>query len=223
MATVLWAIWETGFDFWAFTPRVALPLILMAWLYTPWVRRSLENSNSDNTPPGGDAWWKKALSKKAAGAKATGAIAIIAVGGAALLGTHQLKAQTGARHAITERGAVEGDWRHYGKSLDGSHYSTLNQINENNISQLERAWVYRSGDGPRGDDLENAFAFEATPIEIDDTLYFCTPHSNVIALNADTGEERWRFEINAVTANATTLACRGVSYHARQGANGCGA
>jgi quinoprotein glucose dehydrogenase len=215
MATLLWAVWETGFDLWAFAARIALPLVLMAWLYTPWIRRSLKVDLHDDDPIGDDSWGKKAFWKKAAAG-----IVITILGGAALLGSHQIQAQTGARHAVTERGAAEDDWRHYGNSLDGSHYSTLNQINEDNISQLERAWTYRSGDGPRSDDADGAFAFAATPIEINDTLYFCTPHSSVIALNADTGEERWRFDSGADTTNAISLVCRGVAYYARQGANG---
>ncbi|MEE8439950.1 MAG: PQQ-binding-like beta-propeller repeat protein, partial [Micropepsaceae bacterium] len=210
VATILWALWETGYDFWNAAPRVALPVILMAWLYTPWVRRSLARAGAGNEPAIDTALRKKAI----------GAIAIAFLGGAALFGTHQLQAQSGPQHAVREQGAGEGDWLHYGNSIFGSHYSTLDQINRDNISQLERAWVYRSGDGPRAGDMENAFAFQATPIEIDDTLYFCTPHSHIIALNADTGEERWRFDSGADTTNAISLVCRGVAYHARQGANG---
>ena len=210
VATILWALWETGYDFWTAAPRVALPVILMAWLYTPWVRRSLARVGSGNKPAIDTTLQKKVI----------GAIAIAFLGGAALFSTHQLQAQTGTQHAVREQGAGEGDWLHYGNSIFGSHYSTLDQINRDNISQLERAWTYRSGDGPRASDMENAFTFQATPIEIDDTLYFCTPHSHIIALNADTGEERWRFDSGADTTNVISLVCRGVAYHARQGANG---
>jgi membrane-bound PQQ-dependent dehydrogenase (glucose/quinate/shikimate family) len=210
MASVLWALWETGYDFWTAAPRVALLIVLMAWLYTPWVRRSLGRAEPDEESPNNDSSDKKAAA----------AIAITFLCGAALLGTHQLQAQTGPQHAATGRSAGEGDWRHYGNSIYGSHYSTLDQINRDNVSQLQRAWTYRSGDSPRESDLDGAFAFHATPIEIGDTLYFCTPHSSVIALNADNGQERWRFDPGADTANAFSLSCRGVAYHARQGASG---
>ncbi len=210
VATVLWALWETGYDFWPAASRIALPVILMAWLYTPWVRRSLRRPEPDEEPP----------TDNPSGQRTAAAIAVVLLGGAALLGIHQLQAQEGSRYAITEHSAEEGDWRYYGNSIYGSHYSVLDQINRDNVSQLERAWTYRSGDMPRESDRPGAFAFHATPIEIDDTLYFCTPHSSVIALNADTGEERWRFDSGADTTSAVSLSCRGVAYHARQGANG---
>ena len=55
---------------------------------------------------------------------------------------------------------------------------------------------------------------------IDNTVYICTPHNLVIALDAVTGEEKWRFDPHLKqTAKQTTqhLTCRGVSYHRRIG------
>ena len=36
--------------------------------------------------------------------------------------------------------------------------------------------------------------FELTPLKVDDSLYLCTPHDVMIALDADTGKERWRYD-----------------------------
>ncbi|MFX8731532.1 membrane-bound PQQ-dependent dehydrogenase, glucose/quinate/shikimate family, partial [Acinetobacter baumannii] len=55
---------------------------------------------------------------------------------------------------------------------------------------------------------------EATPIEIGDTLYTCSPHQIVFALDATTGKERWRFDPKIEhNKGFQHMTCRGVSYH----------
>ena len=39
--TVVWSLWEVGFDGWALMPRLLLPALLGLWLLMPWVRRGL--------------------------------------------------------------------------------------------------------------------------------------------------------------------------------------
>ena len=57
--------------------------------------------------------------------------------------------------------------------------------------------------------------YEVTPLKVDDSLYLCTPHNLVIALDAETGEERWRFDPKVPhSVNRQHLTCRGLSYHA---------
>ena len=87
-----------------------------------------------------------------------------------------------------------GDWEHYGGDDFGQRYSTLTAINRDNVGELEQAWVYRTGE--LGEDFARAdkLAFEATPILIDATLYLSTPTNIVIALDASTGKERWRYD-----------------------------
>lgn len=211
IATVLWAFWESGFDLWAVMPRVALPLLLMAWLYTPWVRRGIY-TDDDGEEAGGGSDLKKAAAL----------IGVAVIGAGAMFGAEFVKAQEDGRHGggHGERSVDEqaGDWRHYGNSLFGSRYSTLNQINEANVGELQEAWRYQTGDMPREGD-SGSFAFDATPIEIGGTLYFCTPHRSVIALNAETGEERWRFDPET-DGLVTQSACRSVAYHAGTGSDG---
>jgi quinoprotein glucose dehydrogenase len=62
-----------------------------------------------------------------------------------------------------------------------------------NVSKLKVAWTYRTGDfkGP-GDPGETTN--EVTPIKIGDTVYLCTPHANVVALDAETGRQKWKFD-----------------------------
>src|SRR6185295_3140097 len=76
-----------------------------------------------------------------------------------------------------------------------SQYSPLAQINPQNVSQLELAWTYRTGEPlvalPGGG---RPPAFEATPVYAFGLLYVGTPYGKVIALEPETGKERWSFD-----------------------------
>ncbi|MGI6456751.1 MAG: pyrroloquinoline quinone-dependent dehydrogenase [bacterium] len=106
----------------------------------------------------------------------------------------------------------DGEWGYYSRVLDGTRYSPLEQITRGNVRNLERAWVYRTGDIAEG----NAHYFECTPLMIDNTLYIITTFSRLIALDAVTGEEKWGFQPEPPLAHRETgaggLASRGVSY-----------
>src|SRR4051812_8456611 len=39
--TLLWAVWEVGFDWWQLGPRGGVIIIIGIWLLTPWVREKL--------------------------------------------------------------------------------------------------------------------------------------------------------------------------------------
>src|SRR3546814_10319675 len=104
---------------------------------------------------------------------------------------------------------VGADWPAYGGTDGAQRYSPLNQINRSNAARLERAWVYRTGDIPEED-----WGAETTPLKIGDTLYLCSARNVLIALDAVTGEERWRFDPKVPDdAIPYTAACRGVSYY----------
>ena len=76
----------------------------------------------------------------------------------------------------------------------GAHHSPLTDITVHNVASLEVAWTYRTGDVSDGQAALAGTAFEATPIVVDGTLYVSTPLSRVIALDAETGRERWVFD-----------------------------
>ena len=82
-----------------------------------------------------------------------------------------------------------GDWPAYGHDPGGSRYSPLARITRANVRDLRVAWVYRTGDL-----LPGRSRFEATPLEVDGTLYLATPLGTVIALDAARGTERWRYD-----------------------------
>ncbi|HEY7377530.1 MAG TPA: hypothetical protein VH542_02485, partial [Steroidobacteraceae bacterium] len=86
------------------------------------------------------------------------------------------------------------DWEHYGGDDFGQRYSTLTEIDRDNVGKLAPAWTYRTGELGEGFARLDKLAFEATPILIDTTLYLSTPTNIVIALDASTGRERWRYD-----------------------------
>jgi quinoprotein glucose dehydrogenase len=67
-------------------------------------------------------------------------------------------------------------------------------ITRDNVSRLEVAWTYRTGETEPRFATTRAAAFEATPIVVDGTMYIGTPLGRVIALDAATGQERWVFD-----------------------------
>jgi quinoprotein glucose dehydrogenase len=86
------------------------------------------------------------------------------------------------------------DWAHYGGDEFGQRYSTLSEIDRGNVTELEEAWIQRTGELGEGFASAHKMAFEATPILIDATLYLTTPTNILIALDGASGEERWRFD-----------------------------
>jgi quinoprotein glucose dehydrogenase len=105
------------------------------------------------------------------------------------------------------------NWLDYGNSRGGDRFSPLTQITPDNVRHLEIAWVYHTGDVSDGrGDVESTTAFEATPILVDGTLFFCTPFNRVVALDPETGAERWTYdpEIDLSGGYANQLVCRGV-------------
>jgi quinoprotein glucose dehydrogenase len=103
-------------------------------------------------------------------------------------------------------------WSHYGGDEGGSRFSPLTQINTDNVGALQIAWTYHSGDLENLPSPLNLPAFETTPILAGDTLYLCSPLNKIIALNAETGVERWHYAVNPDTRNTYLVTCRGVTY-----------
>lgn len=116
-------------------------------------------------------------------------ILIILVGGLALLYFYN-----------TSRESTD-DWAEYLGGPDRNHYSSLTQIDSNNVDQLEVAWEYHSGDSGQ---------VQCNPIIVDGVLYGVTASVNVFALDAATGKEIWRVRDTASAKWYGTL--RGVTY-----------
>jgi quinoprotein glucose dehydrogenase len=95
----------------------------------------------------------------------------------------------GARRDFTE----SGEWPSYGNDAGGTRYSTLTQIDRGNVANLRIAWTYRTGE-VGGVPPYSHTAFEATPLMVDGTLFLSTPYDRVVALDPETGAERWRYD-----------------------------
>lgn len=114
------------------------------------------------------------------------------------------------------------NWPAYGGAAGGGHYSESAQITRENVTGLEVAWTHRSGDFRPGlqslteevsrDSMKRRpTAFAATPIVVEDTLYYCTPFNRVFALDPATGKELWVYDPGVNMSNEIISNCRGVS------------
>jgi quinoprotein glucose dehydrogenase len=86
------------------------------------------------------------------------------------------------------------DWPFYGHDAGGMRFSPLAQINRDNVSQLKVAWTFHTGDISDGRGKRKRSGFETTPILLDGTLYLTTPFNRVIALEPETGKQRWAYD-----------------------------
>ena len=79
-------------------------------------------------------------------------------------------------------------YRDWSRSLGGptsNRFSTLDQITPENVTRLEVAWTYRSKDG--------AGNLQSNPIVVDGVMFAPTAGHAIVALDAATGIERWRY------------------------------
>jgi len=106
-------------------------------------------------------------------------------------------------------------WPEYGGDKGGLRYSPLDEITPENVADLEVVWSYRHGDVSDGRGGLARTSFQVTPIVVGELLYLCTGFMRVIALDAETGEERWSFDpaLRARQAEGPyPLTCRGVTH-----------
>ena len=76
------------------------------------------------------------------------------------------------------------DWPLHGNDYSNQRYSELVQINTGNVAALKPVWTYHTG-------MQGSF--QAGPIVVDGVMYLTTPFNDVIALDAATGAEHWRY------------------------------
>jgi quinoprotein glucose dehydrogenase len=127
------------------------------------------------------------------------------------MGTEHSLVQSSQQRRSTR--APASDWAATGRDAGGSRYSPLTEINRENVGQLREAWTYRTGDFSDGKRARSTSAFQVTPLMVDGTLYLSTPFNRVIALDPETGQERWTYDpkIDLTKGYDNQLNSRGVS------------
>ncbi len=90
----------------------------------------------------------------------------------------------------------------------GAKYSPLNQINRDNVADLALAWEYHTGEVAPAGTTDSLIAFEDQPSLIEGNLVVCTPSRRLIALDPQTGEERWVYDPKARKTGMQK--CRGI-------------
>ena len=80
--------------------------------------------------------------------------------------------------------AASADWLIYGHAYDNQRFSALDQINRQTVARLAPRWIYQTG--------INA-TFQATPLVADGVMYLTTPRNHVVAIDAASGVEIWRY------------------------------
>ncbi len=119
------------------------------------------------------------------------------------------KLMTSAVMLATAQLAAASDWGVYGGDTGNTRYSSAKQINTSNVSNLQVKWALQLGSNR---------SQESTPILVGDTLYVTSSFGpkNVFAVNAKTGEVKWRYSPE-LPKNVDQFACcdvnsRGVTY-----------
>ncbi|MCM5555929.1 membrane-bound PQQ-dependent dehydrogenase, glucose/quinate/shikimate family [Pleomorphomonas sp. NRK KF1] len=203
-ATLIWAVWETGFDGWALVPRVVAPTVLLLFVVAtiPVLTPRLGN-------------WRSALVADAVIVVLVAAIALILPNPHTTTYAGALP-PAGPANAMSDPSLwhAGADWPTYGGSNSARRYSPLDQITPDNAGELQRVWSIHTGDLPQSSFAEGKYGAETTPLKVGNALYLCTPKNILISLDAATGKERWRYDPRVSDDWIPyTAACRGVTYY----------
>ncbi|MCO7519754.1 MULTISPECIES: glucose/quinate/shikimate family membrane-bound PQQ-dependent dehydrogenase [unclassified Pseudomonas] len=191
LGTLAWALADTGLVFWPLFSRLfmftAIGLVV-ALAYPQLVRRQARAAYA------------------VAGVLAVG----LAIAAGNMFVAHPSVAANGKGPGLTPvaPGKAQQNWAHYGNSEGGSRFAALDQINRGNVDKLQVAWTYHTGDVAISDG--NGAEDQLTPLQVGDKVFICTPHNNLIALDADSGRELWKNPINA--QSKVWQRCRGMAY-----------
>ncbi len=99
------------------------------------------------------------------------------------------------------------NWESVGGDRGGMRYSTLDQINRSNVSSLEEAWIYHTGELVDG----KGKTIECTPLIVDGKMFLTTAERRVVSLDGATGKVLWEFDPKSYGPLAGPLASGGVN------------
>jgi quinoprotein glucose dehydrogenase len=95
---------------------------------------------------------------------------------------------------LRAQSAASQEWPVYGGDAGATRFSPLSEIHRNNVAQLSVAWTWRPGETALEEFGTEPGTFQNTPLMIDDVLYVSTPYNRVVALEASSGKELWRYD-----------------------------
>ena len=130
LCTIVWGVWEAGFDFWALTPRLDVLVVFGIWLLLPFVYRTLDASG-------------KPMALALGGTLVVSGLVLVY---AAFNDPQQINGILSANAATSATPAASGtaaDWPAYGRTQHGTRYSPLKQITADNVKDLQVLHVVR--------------------------------------------------------------------------------
>jgi quinate dehydrogenase (quinone) len=189
--TVIWSLWEVGLDFWGLFARLFAPALL-ALPVTLVLLKDIGQSGPARRAP----------VYCTLGFVVTSIAAVLI---SAIYPHGVIHGKAPPLRAMSSS-VVSSDWPAYGRTLAGTRFSPISEINPTNVGRLAVAWQFRTGAVHTADSED-----QNTPIEVDDTVFICTPSDVVFALDADTGRQIWKFDPKVPVS--VWPRCRGVSYY----------
>ena len=102
--------------------------------------------------------------------------------------------------------SAHAQWSSYGGDPGSTKYAPLDQIDADNFTQLEVAWIWESPDNQmvRANRRLTPISYKSTPVIDDGVLYVSTSLGQVAAIDALTGEQIWRFDSETWKAGRPT-------------------
>ncbi|MCZ6805161.1 MAG: PQQ-binding-like beta-propeller repeat protein [Proteobacteria bacterium] len=87
--------------------------------------------------------------------------------------------------SCADKNQDDGEWSLYGREYNNQRFSPLTQINRDNVSKLKLAWKYKTS---------KKNTFQTSPLVKGGIMYITAPFNDVIALEAVSGKELWRYQ-----------------------------
>lgn len=221
--SLVWSVWEAGLDWWPLAARMGVLFVLAVWMVLPWTLRRLDGGRAVQVAgavPTGPVRRGPTLRSGSGLVLGASMVCFAVISGVSIV--RDVHAIDGAlppaqgsmvNQDVAVRGVPAGEWHAYGRTGYGQRYSPLAEITPANVQDLQVAWHVRTGDlrGQPGDPVETTY--QVTPLKIGNRLYLCNPHQTVMALDATTGQEIWRYDPQVSRSLALQhLTCRGLSY-----------
>ena len=104
------------------------------------------------------------------------------------------------------------EWPYVGSVQAHTKYSEAEEITAANAGELEIVWQWKPNEKPLEEYGTRPGPFQATPIMVDNVLYFSTMYTRVVALDAETGVERWTFNPGAYEGGPKGVGPRGFKH-----------